>query len=393
MSITLILTDPLDNLNATSAIITWNSDQAYDNFKDDTYNSRRRYKDVDADSFTDFIHWNLVFIVIPLVSIFGIIGNTLSLIVISKQGLRKSSNILLFSLAISDIVFMIGVNGPPKPMYEWGGGGFQYPKQTALALFHLYHFFDSLNWGSGPTSLCLPVLITIERLIAVFFPLKFTSIVTRRRTITAVVVTNVTFYGLQAYVRTWFQFIYIYDNKRNASVGFSKRKSMYIFQTEVSSIIEIFFSSMIILVIFVGSGCIAIGAKIKIAAIRRLKMTSYSQGGQVSKNDTGMSRTTKTLLCLCVFYTFVCAPISLPAIIPGIMVFPVFAEDPNFRSIGVFVYHVYKLIFCFNASCNFIIYVAMSKSFRDTLFQLVGTKWKSVSRASTAISVSKSTDM
>ncbi|CAG5136692.1 unnamed protein product [Candidula unifasciata] len=384
--------DSTFNLTAESEFLAPNVVNKYAHPKDKTYNSRQRYKDQDADSFTDFIHWNLVFIVIPLVSILGIIGNALSLIVISKQGLRKSSNILLFSLAVSDIVFMIGVNGPPKPMYEWGGGGFQYPRETAMALFYLYHFFDSLNWGSGPTSLCIPVLITIERLIAVFFPLKFTSIVTRRRTIIAVIATNVIFYGLQAYVRTWFQFIYIYDSKRNASIGFSTRNSMYVFQNEVSSVIEMFFNSMIILVIFVGSGCIAIGAKIKIAAIKRLKMTS-SHGNQISKGDTGISRTTKTLLCLCVFYTFVCAPISLPAFMPGIMVFPVFAEDPNFRSVGVFVYHVYKTVFCFNASCNFIIYVAMSKSFRDTLFQLINTKRKNVSSCSAIISVTRGTDI
>jgi hypothetical protein len=101
-----------------------------------------------ADPLTDLIHWSIVFVVIPTVSIIGVVGNAINLVVIYKQGLNKTSNILLFSLAISDILFMIGVNGPPKAMYEWGGGGFQYPELTAHVLYYLYHIFDSLNWGS-----------------------------------------------------------------------------------------------------------------------------------------------------------------------------------------------------------------------------------------------------
>lgn len=111
---------------------------------------------VDADPLTDLVHWYLVFIVTPTVSIIGFVGNTMTLIVLAKQGFHKSVNILLFNLAISDILFMVGVNGPPKPMYEWGAGGFQYPELTAHVLYYLYHIFDSLNWGSGSTSLCNP---------------------------------------------------------------------------------------------------------------------------------------------------------------------------------------------------------------------------------------------
>ncbi|CAG5133693.1 unnamed protein product [Candidula unifasciata] len=318
----------------------------------------------DADHVTDFVHWTFVFIVTPSISVLGIVGNTFSVIVLAKHGFRKSSNILLFTLAISDILFMIG----------WGAGGFQYPEPSARILYYFYHIFDSLNWGSGPASLCIPPLITIERLIAVFLPLRFPSIVTPRRTIIAALIPNLFFYGIQIYVRTWFQFAYVFDISRNASVGIAIRTGVYWSQRHVSKALEIVVNSLIGLVIFVGFGCVAIGIKVKLAAIRRLKMTNSTRAGKKTRGDHSTSRTTKMLLCLCVFYTIVCSPISLSTIMPDLMVFPVFIENPNFRSVGVFVYHIYKFLFAVNGSVNFVIYVAMCKNFRDTFLDLFRRK-------------------
>lgn len=335
------------------------------------YVSRKGNNYVNADPTTDFIHWNLVFVVTPAVSILGIIGNTLSLVILAKHGFHKNSNILLFSLAISDILFMIGINGPPKPMYEWGSGGFQYPELTSRVLYYLYHCFDSLNWGSGPTSLFIPVLITVERLLAVFLPLRFASIVTPRRTVVAVLTPTVVSYGIQIYIRNWFRFVYVHDSVRNVSVGLAVRTDMYWSQRQVSKVLEMFLNLLIFLVIFVFCGCVAIGIKIKMASNKRLKMTNSVCGKQSGKLEPRTSRTTKMLLCLCLFYTVACAPIGLPAFMPGFMVFPLYTEDPNFRSVGVFIYHVYKLIFSINASVNFVIYVVMSKTFRDTFLSFL----------------------
>lgn len=259
-------------------------------------------------------------------------------------------------------------------MYEWGSGGFQYPEQTARVLYYLYHIFDSLNWGSGPTSLCIPALITVERLIAVFLPLKFPRIVTPRRTVIAVCIPNVIFYGIQVYVRTWFRFVYVFDSSRNATVGYAVRTDLYWSHSRVCKDLEIVVNSLIGLVIFVACGCVAIGIKVKLAAMNRLKLTNSIKSHNSSKGDASMSRTTRMLLCLCVFYAIVCSPIGLSTIIPDLMVFPVFIEEPNYRSIGVFVYHFYKFLFAVNGSINFIIYVAMCKHFRDTFLGLLRRK-------------------
>ncbi|KAK3786762.1 hypothetical protein RRG08_000967 [Elysia crispata] len=194
----------------------------------DIINTTSRQKPFpDAGPFVDRIHWVVVFVAMPTLAIFGIAGNSLSIIVLYRQGFKKSTNILLFALAISDILFIIGANGPAKVMYEWGRGGLWFPEHEARVLYYFYHIFDYLNWTAGPMSMSMPILITAERFVAVFFPLKFHSIVTRRRTLTALVVLALATYVPQVYMRFWFEFEYVWDPVHNASVGLAERTGLY----------------------------------------------------------------------------------------------------------------------------------------------------------------------
>ncbi|BFZ08234.1 hypothetical protein BsWGS_11273 [Bradybaena similaris] len=327
--------------------------------------------DIDADEITDLIHWAVVFVITPTICTFGIIGNVFSIVVLAKHGFQKSSNVLLFSLAISDILFMIGINGPVKPMYEWGYEGFEYPEPTARLLYYLYLLTDSLNWIMCPTSCSIPVLIMIERLIAVFFPLRFHSIVTVRRTVVAILTPLVMSTIAHIYIRTWFKFSYVFDSSRNVSVGLVARSDTYWPQRQVSEIFKICDNAMFVFVLFVGAGCVAIGVKMKMVAKKRLQMTNNFLGQKAGSAEAKSSRTTKMLLCVCIFYSIAIIPAGFPAVIPGFMVFPVFEDQARYRSVGVFIFHTYKLVFCINASCNFYIYVATNKKFRDTFRSLI----------------------
>ncbi|KAK3786760.1 hypothetical protein RRG08_000965 [Elysia crispata] len=350
-----------------------------------TTNNRRVF--TDASPLVDRIHWAVVFVAMPTLATLGIIGNSLSVITIYKLGFKKSTNILLFALAISDILFMIGANGPAKVMYEWGRGGLWFPEHEARVLYYFYHIFDYLNWTAGPMSMGVPILITAERFVAVFFPLKFHTIVTRGRTLVAVVVLILFTYIPQIYIRFWFRFNYEFDPTHNASVGLSVRTSLYYDHEQLSMVLGHFYAGIGYFVIIVGSGSIAISVRISLAAAQRRRMMTGTDR-QMTKRDSNTntrsqilhgklgapSRTTKTLLTLCIFYTISCLFVAMPTFFPNICVWPLFTLDVNFRSMEVFMYHLIKLDLCLNASCNFIIYVAMNKNFRDAFFEIVGNK-------------------
>ena len=335
----------------------------------------------DASPLVHRIHWAVVFVAMPTLAILGIAGNSLSIIVLYRQGFKKSTNILLFTLAISDILFVIGANGPARTMYEWGRGGLWFPERDARILFYFYHAFDYLNWTAGPMSMGMPVLITAERFVAVFFPLKFHTIVTRRRTLMAVAFLVVTTYVPQFYMRFWFQFDYVWDPIYNESVGLNGRTDLYWKQQQLSWIVGHLYAATVYSVIIVGFGSLAIGIRISLAAAQRRKMVAGSLGKRdrhestmssrrIEGNSGAPSRTTKTLLTLCVFYTISCMFVAMPTFFPDLCVWPFFTLEPNFRSMEVFMYHLIDLDLCWNASCNFVIYVGINKNFRDTLFEI-----------------------
>ena len=335
----------------------------------------------DASPLVHRIHWAVMFVAMPTLAILGIAGNSLSIIVLYRQGFKKSTNILLFALAISDILFLIGANGPTRCMYEFGRGGLWFPERYARILFYFYHAFDYLSWTAGPMSMTMPVLITAERFVAVFFPLKFHTIVTRRRTLTAVVVLALATYVPQIYMRFWFRFDYVWDPLHNASVGLNRRTYLYWNQQHLSWIVGHLYAATVYLVVIVGFGSLAIGIRISLAAAQRRKMVSGWAGKEdhpkstlssrrMEGNSGAPSRTTKTLLTLCVFYTISCLFVAMPTFFPDLCVWPFFTLEPNFRSMEVFMYHLIDFDLCLNASCNFVIYVGINKNFRNTLFEI-----------------------
>ncbi|KAH9491454.1 hypothetical protein Btru_049915 [Bulinus truncatus] len=302
-----------------------------------------------------FINWWVVFIITPIVSVFGVVGNCISVAVLTRLGIKKTSDILLVSLAISDISFMVGANSPFKLIYQWGSmEGFVFTEGVSWLCFCLYHTFDIMDWGGGLTSVGLPVLITLERFVAVFFPLKSKIIVTKRRTIAAVMICYFYCYGIQIYIRFWYEIDYVYNELSNETIALIGRSHLYWQQRTAAFTIEEMFSSSFAPLSVVGVGCVGIGIRLRLATSRRLQMTNSVsvKCPMGSKSHPAPSRTTKTLLAVCSFYCVSCVFISLPNVLPKDAFFPIFSEAPS--KAAVLVYNVLQLILCINGLIPYI---------------------------------------
>lgn len=122
----------------------------------------------------------------PITSIFGFFANLMSLAILVRSGLKKSSNILLFGLALADSMCMLmTVNiaeilsyfDPAKSNPKYCCWQYDYIVAYILYMLFTAAYFIG-GWGCYTNSF-IPVFVTAERLAAVFWPITFSRKITK----------------------------------------------------------------------------------------------------------------------------------------------------------------------------------------------------------------------
>lgn len=334
-----------------------------------------------SDTQTRLILQILIYGVIPSVSVLGIFGNMSSIWVLARRGMQKCANIMLISLALSDMNFLIGLNSIPRLIYDVIGDmdRFAYSYALSYALYVFYNLFHIVNYASLGVSLTLPMFITLERLVAVFAPFHIQHVITPFRTWLAIGLVNVFWYAFFIHMSFYLTFTYEYNTVLNVTVGFIGRSSYHYANLRTVLALEEIMSYLMMKIppVFTLVGCVCIGVKVKMASVSRLRLTS----GYAADEFPG--RTTKILLAVCVVYTVTCGILSLPVHIPQYMYYTMTSDAPsNFSKI---MYHVMNLVVCFNCSCNFVLYVGLNKNFRETYKKLLWRCWQRKQNKSCAI--------
>ncbi|KAK6982322.1 neuropeptides capa receptor [Biomphalaria glabrata] len=302
----------------------------------------------------------LMFGVTPFVCMFGIIGNVLSMVVLVKHGLNKCSNIILVALAFSDVTYLISFNSVPKTLYEavWNREYVGYSKTSCDVLFVLFSFFTLLDYAFGLMGMTLPILITAERLVVIFLPLKFNRVITPIRTWLAVGGVAVYWLSIIFYSSFWQRLEFGFDHITNKSIALIKRSAFYYDNPYSVLIIENLFtySAMVAPPIFTVAGSLVISVRIQMISSKRKSLTSTIRS---------TNQTTKTLLAVNAVYCFTAVVMSLPLYIPEYSSYSLTDEKPS--NIGRISYQLQNIAVCLNSSSNFVVYVVFNSKFRDTL--------------------------
>ncbi|CAL1525854.1 unnamed protein product, partial [Lymnaea stagnalis] len=221
-------------------------------------------------------------VLIPLISILGLAGNTVSMMILYQNGLRKCSNILIFYLAVADTIYLLGINNFPLEIYLNLNVRFGYfiSEACAYSLYCLFHVFVLMETMGKVVSMILPTLIIAERFTAVYFPLKFTRIFTVRRVrISAIALFPL---GLPVYILFYPMTVFVYtlDTARNESVGLILKSRTYGGDAQLFTAVSEVYSALCgpCCVGFVSLGCVLISARIRLQ-MRQRKSMSLSISG------------------------------------------------------------------------------------------------------------------
>lgn len=127
-------------------------------------------------SFAIFLVFSLLFIV------FGLMGNGISLLVFSSKGMRKtSSSIYIFHLAISDSIYLLCMFCKKTftifKCWNYIHIDYDLSNYSSIGCVLTQYFMDL----SADYSSCLILLFTIERYLAVYWPITFKDVCTVRR--------------------------------------------------------------------------------------------------------------------------------------------------------------------------------------------------------------------
>lgn len=296
------------------------------------------------------------------VCIFGIVGNIVNIIVLYRHGFRDSTNILLFSLSVSDLflVFTLPIgrlHGLVSQFDPMLAISIQSTATVALLTINRSLLFASIDHIG---------VISIERFVAIFFPFHVSRIFTANRMtkiVASIYVINFTI------LSPWFGAFYLgvqRDPASNKTVAYAHLTRFYsnnenILNTygAVTNVLSILLNLALVTI-----SCLAIAIKLFINNTKRGRLLGTEQSKRSSAHNAKVS---KMLLTLCVvFYvTF------FPTTVLDMYLYFTVAENLFVDRRYVVMQYISGLVYCINSSINFIIYVTMSKKYYHTYSELI----------------------
>ena len=315
-------------------------------------------------------------------TIFGLVGNALSFFALFKQRATSSSILILLTLATSDTIVIIMMfilkSVPAFVTYSGLLTGFQY--------YYPYCFvygFPIATTASVMTSFTT-LLIAIHRFIAVCKPFKLTAIASTRQTkyhiagvFLFVIIFNIPmFFQSELYT--------VKSNETNVTTTLWRYTTLRtnVYFSLIYSVI------MYYLVILICPFIILLTITIKL--IRELRRARRARSEMCTSVATGSQQTDELTAALVGIVTvyFICQTL----IFMRRLLQRFFFNDRGCGSLDMYAGEFAALLVVLNSSTNFLVYIIVSKSFRETLYGTFNFTIQKKFRTQQRIRVDKDTE-
>lgn len=305
---------------------------------------------------SDDITYCLQCIVFPILTTFGLLGSGLSLLVLLQRKIRNSTtSIVLIGLAISDFCFLV------TNMARKSTCIIKQYDQLAADTFNAKAFGPLFytKTAFSRVSTLLVVLISVERLIAVAFPLQVRSLVTKPRMILAVVSCFIIPFAFCAALPPQYTYTYIRGRPYIAQTEFALDNvdSLKIYN-EYFLVISLRYIPVILVMI--------LNAAIIVLFKRSRKFQSKNAGSSERElaRQQEERKLTRMLLAVALIFLICLLPGDIVLLISGINTkFSFFGTYHNFFLVISDLSLLFEIV---NSSINFIIYMVLNKLFFET---------------------------
>ncbi|KAI8782255.1 G-protein coupled receptor [Biomphalaria glabrata] len=309
----------------------------------------------------------------PLLSLVGLFINVLCLVILVKVGLKKTTYILLFALVMSDSWNMfenldfgnkIRIFGTLKS--KPGYCTFEYESEMNQFLYVSQQFFGFVGLWGRTINTSIPMIITIERILAVYFPVTFTRVV-NARSITVSCCIAYVFWLPYVVVQIFYRRLAYFKLPSGKVVAYVESSDFLVKNFSVLYTFTVYALETLASYVptcFVCLGCILIGIKVSVSISQRRRLT------REKKKQKWSPRTTRTLLVTCLIFAVTHAITSLISAIASVS-----TQAPLLTYLLVEISAFFNIL---NCTSNFFVYffcnqklwqvfINMTLSFRDKL--------------------------
>lgn len=316
--------------------------------------------DIMSKQLSDKISYILVCFLFPIITLSGMIGNILSLVVLSQKRIFKATVILLLGLTVADCLFLVA-NFLRKATCII--------KQFDLltASWYYVNTFTSLYYftiSTGRVSTLLVVAISAERFVAVTFPLKVRSISTKFRMFMLVVFVYILTFGVLSFVPAQM------DAKAANGSYYVIMSKFYLNNTKFYKIYNNYIS--IILFRWVPKVLIIIFNALIFWKLKTRMALNDDIGNSKSSSSTRRQRDQRqiTTMLLVVAIIFIVSLLPRDAFALTKRFVKEFKSNGRYKYTYQIVNDISIVFEMINSSINFVIYMALNKTFSSVYLGL-----------------------
>ncbi|XP_064628038.1 FMRFamide receptor-like [Lineus longissimus] len=297
----------------------------------------------------------------------GTTGNVLSIVVLATQS-SNSVNFLLVCLAVADTFFL--VNGillyTLGTINRYNGLFREYREVMPYAI----PFINGMAFLSHSLTVWLVVVITIDRYIAVCYPLKSVNICTRGRArrVIAILVISLTLFSLPRFFEKTAGYVYDAElDNEHAMLTVVYREFhqypvyIYLYETVLYGGCQFLFPLLLLI-----SLNVRLLWGLNQARINRNMMLSSSKKQQKDDNVSTMIVVVISVFIICQFPNFLSYALRLLEVFDSSNAIVVNPQGSSLLN------PITETLLRINSSVNFLIYMLVGKEFRKVLFRIFG---------------------
>ncbi|XP_076349751.1 thyrotropin-releasing hormone receptor-like [Tachypleus tridentatus] len=297
-------------------------------------------------------------VLVPIILIIGLIGNTVTIVIMTRRRMRSSTNNYLAALAIFDMVYLICVFGLSLFHYP----GIQDPRYVIY--WHIRPFVIMLTDACSNTSVWLTVTFTIERYIAVSHPIKGKIYCTESRAKKVIVCVSLICFFLTLPTPFEWTVIEITDDETNettVSMDFSDFGNNNLYKT-------VYYTMTAIVFVFIPLFLLAVFNSYLIRSVHLSKIQRNTMTHLRESRDSLQQENKITVMLIAVVVLFFMCQLPTAAILVYTSlhaVNPHTNKEALLQGLG----NIFNFLVCINAAGNFVLYCLLSQKYRRTFLQ------------------------